>query len=128
MKRQLALVEPTDEINYSDKGGTFPNMLDAHPPFQIDGNFGSTAAICNMLMQSQMGEIELLPALPVLWENGEISGIKAKGNITVNMKWKKGEVVVFSLETPVRQTVNIVYNGKMQLVELVENQKYEVCL
>ena len=128
LKRQLALVEPTDEINYSDKGGTFPNMLDAHPPFQIDGNFGSTAAICNMLMQSRMGEIELLPALPVLWENGEISGIKAKGNITVNMKWKKGEVVVLSLETPIRQTVNIAYNGKMQSIELLENQKYEVCL
>lgn len=126
LKRQLSLVEPTEEINYSDKGGTFPNMFDAHPPFQIDGNFGSTAAICNMLMQSRMGKIELLPALPALWKNGEISGIKAKGNITVSMRWKNGKVIFLSLATPNSQRVNIKFNGMEQTVNLLSDKSCEL--
>ncbi|MRX46906.1 glycoside hydrolase family 95 protein [Pedobacter puniceum] len=73
-------------------GGTYPNLLDAHPPFQIDGNYGATAGIVEMLMQSHTDAIELLPALPEEWREGEIKGIKARGNFTIDMKWNAGSL------------------------------------
>ena len=89
------MLNPVDseEISYEAKGGIYPNMFDAHPPFQIDGNFGVVSGMIEMLVRCDGGEVKLLPALPDKWRNGKLSGVRIKGNKTVDMEWENGKLV-----------------------------------
>ncbi|KAL1218130.1 Alpha-L-fucosidase 2 [Cardamine amara subsp. amara] len=104
------LVDPLQEWNY--KGGLYTNLFTAHPPFQIDANFGFSAAVSEMLVQSTTKDLYLLPALPVdKWPNGIAKGIRARGSMTVSITWLEGNLVEFGLSSEQIVSTRIVYRG-----------------
>jgi alpha-L-fucosidase 2 len=89
-------------------GRTYPNMFDAHPPFQIDGNFGGAAGILEMLVQSRLGHLHLLPALPKAWPTGSLRGVRARGGIEVDMRWTDGALTALRVNTATAQRLTLV--------------------
>lgn len=123
-RKLLRYVDPAR--TRSQQGGTYPNLFDAHPPFQIDGNFGGTAGVCEMLMQSREGTIELLPALPRQWASGEMRGLKARGGHEVCMHWQDGRLIQAEIMAAKTTKVKLVYNGKTEEVKLRKGKTYIV--
>jgi alpha-L-fucosidase 2 len=104
---------------------TYPDMLDAHPPFQIDGNFGGTAAIAEMLVQSHDGEIELLPALPRAWANGSVMGLCARGGFEVDITWRNGRLTSGLVHSFTGEKCRIRYAGRTTNVTIYPGQSRE---
>lgn len=120
LKNGLKYVDATQESIKG--GGTYANLFDAHPPFQIDGNFGGTAGITEMLLQSHAGYIHLLPALPDNWQEGSIHGIRARGGFTIDMEWKKGKITRLSVTSHLGGTCRI-REGASEKEKMIETQK-----
>jgi alpha-L-fucosidase 2 len=142
------LLEPVYDVdfNYSNKGGTYPNLFCAHPPFQMDGNWGGCAGIAEMFLQSHAGYIHLIPALPDQFKNGSFEGLRARGGVVVSAEWKDKKLVSATLTAETRgefkikipenitgftstiqgKKVTLSMEDKLLLVSLQKGEKLEI--
>ncbi|WP_144280949.1 glycoside hydrolase family 95 protein [Chryseobacterium echinoideorum] len=122
IKDQLTLVEKDGR---GKKGGTYPNLFDAHPPFQIDGNFGCTSGITEMLLQTQNGFIDILPALPDEWKNGKISGLKTYGDFEISIVWENNKAKEITIKSNLGGNCRVRIPNKMELSGKTKLKKAE---
>lgn len=110
------------DIRYNGGGGVYPNLFDACPPFQIDGNFGTTAAIAEMLLQSQDGVIHLLPALPEAWKAGKATGLCARGDFEVGLTWNQGRLISATIRSNAGNPCMVTCQGKSLVLKIKKGQ------
>ncbi|MBX2924212.1 MAG: glycoside hydrolase family 95 protein [Chitinophagaceae bacterium] len=125
LNRLLHPVQSSD-VEMTNSGGTYDNLFCAHPPFQIDGNFGGTAGIAEMLLQSHEAFIELLPALPASWKEGEVKGLCARGGFELDMKWKEGKLLSASLRSKKGGVCRLRYGQKEISIVTEAGKSYEL--
>jgi len=134
----LRFIDVSAEMNYSKGGGLYANLFDAHPPFQIDGNYGVTAGIAEMLLQSHETSdasagaaanggpiplLRLLPALPAAWSQGHVDGLRARGGFEVDMVWEEGKVTQLTLLSTQGNACEIGCGGKRMAVQLAAGER-----
>ncbi|AUS04352.1 glycoside hydrolase family 95 protein [Pseudotamlana carrageenivorans] len=110
-----------ENIQLFKERSVYGNLLDVHPPFQIDGNFGFTAGIAEALLQSHEGFLRILPTLPNSWKSGTISGLKARGNILVDISWENNQLRELTLTSSVTKDVSLVYKGETKRIRLIKD-------
>lgn len=121
--RLLDSVSATNNIKKFFEISIADNLFDEHPPFQIDGNFGYTAGVAELLLQSHEGFLRILPALPTHWKTGKITGLKARGNIEVDIEWKQGRLTKLGLNATEAKSIKVKYGGKDVEIKLRAGQK-----
>ena len=120
-------IKPAGGRGFGGRGGTYNNLFDAHPPFQIDGNFGCTAGIAEMLVQSHTGEIVILPALPDVWKDGTVKGLQCRGGFVLDeLTWKDGKPATVKVRSTVGGKLNISWNGQNQSIDTKSGKVYTI--
>jgi len=120
-----------DNVNMKEGGGLYPNLFDAHPPFQIDGNFGATSGITEMLLQSHLRDkngdyfLDILPALPTRLVNGKIAGLVARGGFVVDIDWKNNSLVKLKIFSKNGSILNVRYKGKVMSLATKKGKTYK---
>jgi alpha-L-fucosidase 2 len=126
MKMLQKLLSDATAGKGSESGGVYPNLFDAHPPFQIDGNFGGAAGVAEMLVQSHMGYIDLLPALPSSLQSGIVIGVCARGNFTINMQWENGKLKRADITSNAGSNCVVTYGDKTATFKTAKGKTYSL--